>query len=181
MKETAPNAASMSHQVRRNGPGGAIAHPLILICLCVWVLNDHLFKEMFGNTWTGKLSDVASLAVFPRLPYCTYEVVWAWMGRPVRHRRRVLWVSIIATGSVMVGINVSDVWAQSYELGLGLAQWPFRWLYAWFMGQTSPVFASVELTMDPTDIWTLPALAIPWWVARTTLGAPGGSGASSPD
>ncbi len=134
--------------------------------LVVWIMNDHLFKELFSNQLTGKLSDVASLSVFPLLPYCGYEVLCAWRGKPTPNRRGVLWLSLIATGAVMVGINLSPTCAYVYEVGLAAAQWPFHCLKAMVMGYPVPDVGRVELTMDPTDIWTLPSLLIPWWVVQ---------------
>ena len=60
----------------------------------------------------------------------------------------------------MVGINLGP-WALAYRVGLGLCQWPFYALYDLVTLQALPPTHTVDLTMDPTDIWTLPALVIP--------------------
>jgi len=152
----------------RHRPGDLLRHPLVLAMLTLWIVNDHVLKGLLANDLTGKLSDVASLAVFPLIPYATYEIGCGLMGRPARHALGILLVSIFATGAVMVGINISDAWAEAYRVGLGLCQWPFRWLGAWFTGGSLPGPTAVQLTMDPSDAWTLPALYIPLWVFRRT-------------
>ena len=148
-------------------PGDALRHPLILGLLVVWALNDHVFKDHFANQWTGKLSDVAGLAVFPVVLLSAYEIIWALVGREPRVRNQVLWLSLVATGTCMVGINLSQAWADAYTLGLSLAQWPFQALGSLLTSGPTPPLANLKVTMDPSDLWTLPALGIPWWVGRS--------------
>ena len=147
-------------------PGGVIRHPVIVTLLILWVVNDHILKSVLANTFTGKLSDVTSLAVFPLLPYCIYEIVWALRGKTLRHAHLVLGLSITATAAVMIGINISESWAEAYRVGLGAAQWPFRCLWSIATGDGFRGIGTVKLTMDPTDLWTLPAVLIPWRITR---------------
>lgn len=140
--------------------------------LALWILNDHILKSAFANTWTGKLSDIASLAVFPLLPLCAYELAWAFRGRVAHGSRILLHLSLFATGAVMVGINLSDGCAELYCVGLGVAQWPFRALWGVLLEDGAPPLQRVLLTMDPTDLWTLPALVVPWWVVRGPRASP---------
>ena len=147
-------------------PGDCLRHGITLCMLVLWILNDHLFKELWGNAWTGKLSDFAGLAVFPLIPYSAYELGCALRGVTPRFRRAVLMGSVIATGTVMAGINLWDPWADAFRIGLGTLQWPFR--AVWFLaeGTALPQVAPVFHTMDPTDLLMLPALGIPYWVVR---------------
>lgn len=147
-------------------PGALIQHPLLLLFWLIWLVNDHLLKDWFANELTGKVSDVASLVVFPLLPYTLYELAqnrWGWRFS----RNWVLLLSLIATGSVMVGINISETWAACYRFGLGSLQWPFLCAFSWINGQEMPPIRPVQLTMDPSDVWTLPALFIPWSLSRS--------------
>lgn len=148
-------------------PGDGLRHPLILGLLVVWALNDHVLKDHFGNQWTGKLSDLAGLAVFPVMLLSAYEIVCALVGREPRVRRQILWISLLATGTCMVGINLSAGWANAYALSLSLAQWPFQALGSLLTGDPTPQLATLKVTMDPSDLWTLPALSIAWWVGRS--------------
>jgi hypothetical protein len=148
----------------RTRPGDCILHPLILGLLVLWAVNDHLLKDWWANALTGKLSDVAGLAVFPLLPLSVYEIVCGLRGRSPGHARAVLVASLAAVGAVMVGINTSPAWADTYRVGLGALQWPFYCAYSGLSGAELPGLVPVVLTRDPTDLWTLPALFIPWWV-----------------
>jgi hypothetical protein len=61
----------------------------------------------------------------------------------------------------MASINLFDPAAWIYRHGLAVAQWPFRAAF----GLELPSHSPVHLTMDPTDLLTLPALLIPWLLA----------------
>ena len=84
--------------VTHDQAGAAIYHPFILLLLIIWAMNDHILKEIFANEFTGKLSDIAGLAVFPLLPYCSYEVMWSLCGWKTTHDRQTLLFWIFATG-----------------------------------------------------------------------------------
>jgi hypothetical protein len=77
---------------------------------------------------------------------------------------------MLATGAVMVGINLWDSWAWGYRHGLALAQWPARGLWSLAQGRAWPALAPVDMTMDPTDLLTLPALSLCAWIHRRRPG-----------
>ena len=157
-----------SHAGYKNDLAGqAICHPMVVTLLILWALNDHLFKYQFANTFTGKISDITGLAVTPILMYCTYELIWTWCGWKLKRPHMVLLFSITMTGLAFAGINLWESWAQAYRIGLALLQWPFRCLMAYLFHQPSPIFSPVQLTMDYTDLWTLPALYIPWMIMKS--------------
>ena len=142
---------------------GYLLHPLVLAALVLWIVNDHVLKASCPSWWTGKLSDVASLAVFPLVPYATLDLMRARRGlSPPSIATLALW--IIATGLVMATINTIEITADAYRWGLGTVQWPFRALRSWSLVPIEPV----RLTEDPTDLLTLPALIVPWYVARSS-------------
>jgi hypothetical protein len=126
-----------------------------------------VLKGYFANAWTGKLSDIAGLAVFPLVLLSAYEIACALGRRAPRMRSQVLWVSLVATGTFMVCINLSQGWADAYTLGLSLVQWPIEALWSLLSGGLTPPLATLEVTMDPSDLWTLPALGIAWRVGRS--------------
>lgn len=130
-----------------------LLHPALLVSLLVWFLNDHVFKQAFHAWWTGKLSDVASLIAFPLLMAGGVALLRG------RERAELPWVVVwsAATGFVMATINTVPSAAWGYRHGLGLAQWLV------LGAQGSP--HTVQLTVDPTDLWTLPALLVPLLVA----------------
>ena len=95
-----------------------------------------------------------------------YEISCALLKREPRLRTWVLWSSLLATGAFMVGINLSEPWARVYTYGLSVAQWPFQATWSLITGGPIPQLATLTVTMDPTDLWTLPALSIAWWVGK---------------
>jgi hypothetical protein len=141
---------------------GYLLHPLVLLGLALWLVNDHVLKAACPGWWTGKLSDVASLAVFPLVPYAAIDLWRARRGLPPPPVSTLI-VWILATGLVMVTINTLDLAADGYRWGLGAAQWPIQALRSWSL----PRIHAVRLTEDPTDLLTLPALIVPWWLIRS--------------
>lgn len=136
-------------------PASALTHPLWMVALFLLVLNDHFLKGsgLLPGWLTGKLSDVAGLILAP--------AVLAVILR-ARSRRTGL-VAHVATGVGFATINVSSAAARWVE-GVSLST-PFPW----------------KITVDPTDLFTLPALALGYlaWArvveARTdesTIGRP---------
>ena len=169
MSSIAPWAAG-TFKVRADTPyrpGDCLRHPLTLLMLALWILNDHVFKAMFGSVLTGKLSDIAGLVVFPLIFVGAYEMVWALRGLQAEHTRTILWAGLGISAALMIGINLFDGCAEACRIGLGLAQWPFRSLWALSIMPLS----KVSLTMDPTDLWTLPALLIPYALSHFRLRA----------
>lgn len=134
-----------------------LVHPVTVAALAVWLVNDHLLKGTGPGWLTGKLSDVACLMVVPWMPVVAYTLV-----RPGNHLPRAwLFVSCVLTGMVMVTINVWDGAAWAYRYGLAALQWPFQWMTATMAGHGFAPLRPVALTMDPTDLLTLPALLVP--------------------
>lgn len=147
-----------------------LRHPLTVTMLAVWILNDHLFKEMYGNALTGKLSDFAGVIVFPLIPVAGYELGCAYRKIEPRFQRHVLFMSLGLTGMLMVGINLFEPCANVLRVGLGAAQWPFRCIGWMLRSGTVPPLVPVFHTVDPTDLWSLMALGLPYWVSRSSHG-----------
>ena len=143
-------------------PGRLLLHPVALIALATWAVNDHLFKVWWpGHPVTGKLSDVASLIVFPLLVGAAFE----WAAHISRRRVRSMPVVVgaaLATACVMAAINTWPPAARVYEVGLGALQWPWAALAS---GSSEVPLRPVRLWMDATDLFTLPAAAVPTWLA----------------
>lgn len=151
----------MSSRIDRTGRA-ALLHPVTLAALVVWIANDHWGKRVHGGFVTGKLSDVACLIVVPVLALAVVEL---W--RPAGWRVRAACVAV--TGLVMIAINLFDSAAWLYRYGLGVVQWPLRVV----MTGELPAIRPVQLTMDPTDLATLPALLVPAvLVGLVALGRP---------
>jgi hypothetical protein len=153
---------------QRNRAGDYLRHPLILLMLVIWILNDHLFKDMFGNALTGKLSDFAGVAVVPLLPLAAYELSCAYLKKTPRFHRPIFIASLLATAIFMAGINLFEPWADTFRMGLGFAQWPFRSVWWLLTEGRLPSVVPVFHTADPTDLWSLLALVVPCWIVLKT-------------
>ena len=149
----------------RYRPGDCIRHPMSVFMLWLWLLNDHVFKDLWGNALTGKLSDISGLVVFPLMLVATYELICAYRQRVATHLHLVLWLSLGISAMIIILINMSDWGADFCRISLGLLQWPFRCLWSLSI---VPIHI-VHLTMDPTDLWTLGALFIPYTIVSSRL------------
>jgi hypothetical protein len=160
-----------SHGGRRT-PGDSLRHPLVMGMLFVWIVNDHVLKGVYGNAWTGKLSDIAGLVVFPLIPLAIYQVICAWTHRVPRHQKRVLGLSLMGTALLLISINLSESLSIACCNALALAQWPLRGIVSGLAGDGLAPIVPLVATVDPTDLLTLPALLIPWFLERRVLKAP---------
>jgi len=110
----------------------AVAHPLCVAAIVLLLVNDHFLKAAFPSFLTGKLSDVAWLVVAP--------VALASLLSMIGARQR--FARIFAVVSVGVAFTVLQLWPP--------------------LGDAWCAATGGFHTPDPTDLWTLPALALPW-------------------
>jgi hypothetical protein len=148
--------------------GELLTHPVVLVALAVWGLNDHLGKRAHPGWITGKASDVACLIVIPVLTAGVFELA---RRKATRTSRIVLCASAIVAALVMALINTWPPAAELYEIAMGASQWPFRWILT-----GASELRRVQLTMDPTDLSTIPAVLVPValerrrWRSRIAIG-----------
>lgn len=139
-------------------PGDWVLHWIPLLAAGTLALNDHVLKAHHASWWTGKLSDAAGLVFFPLLLVAAWELLrWA-AGRPWRASPETLLVAIGVTALVFSLVNVSGVAGDAYESMLRIVWWHFV--------ATPSMAARVHHTVDPTDLFTLPFLVVPWWLGR---------------
>jgi hypothetical protein len=117
-------------------PGRALLTPTWLAALAVLGVNDHLLKGagLLPGALTGKLSDLAGMLVAPAL-------LAALLG--LRSRRGLL-LAHLAIAAVFAAIKLSPAAADAWSWVMGLVGVP--WV----------------ITVDPTDLLALPALALGW-------------------
>ena len=147
-------------------PGECLRHPLVVGMLFLWIINDHVLKAAYGNFWTGKLSDVAGLVVFPLIPLALYEFYCAWTSRNPRLHRMIFGASMAFTASLLIAINLSEACSTLCCEFVATIQWPFLSGWALFSGQKIPNLPQLTATPDPTDLFTLPALLIPLYLQK---------------
>lgn len=122
-----------------------LASPVFVLALVVLVLNDHVLKQAWPGLVTGKLSDVAGLAVAPLLlavPLCAFGV------------RRPVPVAIGLTGLGFVLAKTSVAGAEATSAVWSLTGVP------------------TLIRADVTDLVALPALGVAWWVDRRVRRSP---------
>lgn len=122
-----------------------LAHPATLVALALLLLNDRVLKPAYGTWWTGKLSDVAGLVLAPPL----LAVILAVLA-PRLTGRRLVAVAVAAVGAGFVVVKATAPGAAVAE-----AVWT---------GLAGPS----RVLVDPTDLLTVPALAVAAWAARST-------------
>ncbi len=154
-------------QGRAPVPAGGLLHPAALIAVAVLIVNDHAFKGTLPPVITGKLSDVAGLVFFPLALQGGWETVRSVAARPWGPSRGALAVAIGATGVVFAAIQLSETAMLGYEYALGALQWPLWAALAAASGEPLPGWFPVAGWSDPTDLLTLPALAVAWMVGST--------------
>ena len=126
-----------------------LTHPVTCLALVLLLVNDHVLKAAWGTWWTGKFSDVAWLVVAPPLLATVVIGVAAVLRLPRLHARALGLVSVAIVGAVFVVVK-------STAAGAALAST----LLTALAGPST-------VLRDPTDLLTLPALALAWAVARS--------------
>lgn len=142
-----------------------LVRPVPLLGLVVLGVNDHVLKGsgLVPGWLTGKLSDVAGMVYFPLL-LVTGLNLFGWVitrvgGRPVRWASPTMTqvtVACIATAlffsAVQLSVEVKDFYARVTAM---LSFW-----------SNAPY---VQVTMDPTDVFTAPAVLVAWWQGRRSV------------
>jgi hypothetical protein len=128
-------------------------HPVCLLALGSWWLNDAVLKARYHNWLTGKLSDLACMVVFPVLVLAVLQVVRS-LGR-VRWepRREHVLLTVLGVGLLFAGINLSASVGEVYRQVFTWVLYPF--LLAFEGSGRMPI---ISHTQDATDLITLPAL-----------------------
>ncbi|NOK18858.1 hypothetical protein HMI50_17765 [Corallococcus carmarthensis] len=141
-----------------------LLHPVVLGAVVLLVLNDHVFKARWPSWWTGKLSDVAGLAMFPVLLQALWEQAFRRNARDFRPSFELLLGAVVLTGLCFAATKISPDAGNAWRWALGGLQWPFHALRAWLAGTRIPWVRPTQHTVDITDLLTLPSLFIPLWL-----------------
>ena len=145
---------------RQPFPGSGLLHPVMLGAVVLLILNDHVFKARWPSWWTGKLSDVAGLAMFPVLLQALWEQAFSRRASAFRPSRAVLVGAVLLTGLCFGATKISVEAGNMWSWALGGLQWPFHVLRAWLGGTRIPGVLPTRHTVDVTDLFTLPALLV---------------------
>jgi hypothetical protein len=146
-------------------------HPLPLTALVILGVNDHVLKGagILHGDITGKLSDITGLFFFPLLLTATWRCTVSllrWRREPLT--RAVLGTAIGVTAALFTALKTIT---------------PF---VLWFERVTPALdplglVGHVDVTMDLTDLWTLPVLWLTWrHGCRFVLASPAGGPSQNP-
>ncbi len=159
-------------QPSSRGQASLLLAPWALAALAVLVLNDHWLKHAWPGVLSGKLSDVAGLALFPAL----LHDAWLWLSRrPTERRaRRAVAIATLLTAVTFAAVKLWPPAGELYRWGLAAAQWPFFAARAALGGRGWPALAPVALVQDATDLLALPftALALATFPSRRSSSGP---------
>ncbi|MBM4342628.1 MAG: hypothetical protein FJ100_04545 [Deltaproteobacteria bacterium] len=116
----------------------AVRSPWWWLALAVLVLNDHVWKSggVLPGAVTGKLSDIAGLVVTPAAVALLLRLRGT-QGVGLAHALVGVWFA---------AINLSDGFAGAWSRGFAAVGVPWHGV------------------VDAPDLWTLPALALSWWL-----------------
>lgn len=134
-------------------PGDLLLSPWALVSVAIILINDHVLKDAFGNTMTGKLSDIAGVFLFPLLLLSVLEVP----RRSLVGRAAIAW-SIAVTGIGFAAVKMVAPVGDTYEWVIGF----LRWAAAGLRGNLLPIL----VVRDPSDLWVLPILLASYLVIR---------------
>lgn len=144
---------------RRNA---VVTHPIVLVALATWLINDHALKAAFPGVITGKLSDVAGLVAFPAILLATLPACLAAGPRFARAAD----VCAGATALVFALVNLDAHVARVVTPIFGLLRRVFE------NSDVSTWVEPVAHICDAEDLLTLPfALVTPWLARHINRGA----------
>jgi hypothetical protein len=134
-----------------------LVDPFFWFALLLLALNDHVLKAAAPGVITGKLSDIAGLALAPVLAVSLGELFGvSATDQQSRTRQLALWAA--AAALVFSAIELWEPAARAYTQLLGAVQSLPRVLVAWF-ADGRVVWAVARHVADPADLLTLPFCA----------------------
>jgi hypothetical protein len=146
---------------RRAGlPASELLAPMPLAMIALLVVNDWILKPLMGGTMggavTGKLSDVAGLAVAPLILTALCDLlllVAARLGAGVDPSLRAgkLAVAIAVTAAAFIAAKLSPAAAAAIASPL------------------AAIFGRAAIVADPTDLLALPAIALAAYHGRAAI------------
>ena len=148
---------------RAPSPGywmNALLHPVPLGMLALLLANDHVLKVNHPGWVSGKLSDVAGLALLPFVLLALADLAATASPHIPAPGRRAAAACVLATAAIFTAMQITPLGADVYRWTLAAGQWPFHAMALSLQGGPIPTLHPVQLTPDPSDLLTLPAAAV---------------------
>ena len=134
-----------------------------LASLLVLTVNDHVLKPVFHDGLTGKLSDIAGLVFLPLLVMALAEMLTSLVSSSWVIGRRASGIILTCIAIGFSSVKTSLLVGRLYGTSLGPS---YRLLLHVLAGSTASRHGTVRVLSDPTDLIALPALIVPWLIAR---------------
>jgi hypothetical protein len=129
--------------------------PYAGIALITLLLNDQILKTIIPGTLTGKLSDFAGLILLPLLLVSLVELT---IHRPASRIASNLAITFVGIG--FTGVKTITTIRIAYANTIGYLRWGLSF------GQITQ--NPIAIIQDATDLLTLPALIIAYWIVTLT-------------
>lgn len=84
--------------------------PIATAIVALWILNDLVLKQTFGNFWTGKISDITGLVAFPFFVCLILTKIFK-----STKELKLFTISILLVHSVFALINIHRDWNDFYH------------------------------------------------------------------
>lgn len=139
-----------------------LVHPLQLGSVALLIVNDHYLKLHHPGFLSGKLSDIAFMVVCPIWTFVAAATVLRLHGR----QSGMLFLCIAMTGALFCAMQLTTWGDAFYRHLLGYLQWPARSAWSLVTGQRVGAARAVMATPDPSDLFCLPLLVVPWILYR---------------
>ena len=132
-------------------PGDLLLTVPALGAVMLLLLNDHLFKGLFGNALTGKLSDVAGLFVLPMITVTVAEAARCALRRPWRTTGDEVLAHTAVAGAGFAAVKLIGPVGDAYEHAIGVLRQVLT---------LSAEGAPIIVYRDATDLVVLPVLVL---------------------
>jgi hypothetical protein len=153
-------------------PGDLLLHPAAIAALVVVIVNDRVLKVRYPSEVSGKLSDFAGLVFFPLFMVAAIEAVrWLYRRSSWQLTSRAVVVAVVVVGVAMVAIKTWQPAGDLYRTVMGAVLYPVDAVSSVARGDGLPILGRVNLVQDRTDLFALPFLIVPVWVARRVMDA----------
>ena len=153
--------------------------PIPLAALALLVVNDHVLKQSHPGWLSGKLSDVAVVALLPFLFVAACDLLAMAAPRVTPPGRRALIASAIAAAALFTAIELVPLIGDAYRWGLGVAQWVPAATASVLTSDSLPTIHPVPLTHDPSDLLAVPFAVVALIPIRPSRSAPLGKRSSA--
>ena len=119
----------------------SLSHPVSVAAILIVLLNDHWWRCVAPSWFTGKIGDFAWLIFAPFL----FAALLAWLAP--RREKLVGYAAIVGVGLIF---GLAKTVPAFHALTIGVLEFLTGWPNV--------------LRLDPTDLLSLPALLIAWWI-----------------